>query len=215
MPPATSPVRPTRLLRLGLLLVLLWSGLALGLDVWGRRQHPSGAWDAVVVAGCRVDPGGVPSTSLTRRTELGVRLWQEGAAPLLVFTGGLGTHPPEEAAVAAALARTLGVPEAAIRTELRSTSTEENARMAAELLPPGARIVLVTDGYHAWRARQVFRRYFSEVAVAGSTSTRSVRLRGALREVLALGWYAVRGRLSSRTAPQPIVDPAHPPADPT
>ena len=176
------------------ILGLLYLAVALGLDRYGARR-PTGRWDAIVVAGCRVMPGGRPSPALARRARLAAELWAEGRAPRIVFTGGVGENPPSEASVAARVAREAGVPEEAILLEERSTSTEENAEYAAALLPEGSRVLVVSDGYHVLRCERVFGRHFGEVSGAGSTSQPWPRVKGALREVLALGAYAVLGRL--------------------
>lgn len=179
--------------------LVVWAGAALALDLRGRAPAPDGAWDLIIVAGCRVDPGGTPSLALQRRARLGVELWRAGRAPRVVFTGGLGEHAPTEARAAADFARGLGLPESAMILEERSTSTEENARFAAALLAeqavPAERVLLVTDGYHTLRAERVFRRFFPEVHAVGSTPSLSVRTRGAMREVLALSWYTLRGKI--------------------
>lgn len=81
--------------------------------------------------------------------------------------------------------------------EARSTSTEENAQLAA--LHTDARSVLVvSDAYHVFRGRRVFARHFEHADAAGSTSELGSRARGALREAAAVLWYAVRGRLWMR-----------------
>jgi len=51
------------------------------------------------------------------------------------------------------------VPASALLLEPRSRTTLENATETAKLLAPsrGAGVVLVTDGYHALRARLLFR----------------------------------------------------------
>jgi len=172
-----------------------WLGAAAALDSYGHRSAGTGRYDAIVVAGCGVWPGGVPSPALAMRTRRGVELWRQGVAPKLLFTGGVGTYPPAESVVAADLARRLGVPDEAIVTEQRSTSTEGNAREAAALLGR-ARVVVVTDYYHVWRCERVFRRHFAQADGAGSWVRWQTRLRGALREVPALGYYLLRGRIS-------------------
>lgn len=174
---------------------LLYATGAVALDRYGRRPV-EGRYDAIVVAGCRVLPDGRPSMALARRTRRAVELWRDGVAPRLVFTGGVGADAPaSEAAVAAALARRLGVPGEAILLEERSTSTDENARYAAALLPPGARVVVVSDAYHVFRCERVFRRYFGDARGVGSIGHPWARMRGALREVAAVAAYGVLGRL--------------------
>ncbi len=173
---------------------LCWCGLALLLDRYGQRAIPEGSWDAIIVAGCRVDPGGIPSPALRNRTELAVDHYQRGRAPLLLFTGGTGAHPPSEAAAAARHARQLGVPDSAILLEDTSTSTEENARNSAARHPL-RRVLVVSDSYHVFRAGRVFARHFEQVETDGSLAPLWPRALGAMREVLAICWYAVRGRL--------------------
>jgi len=109
--------------------------------------------DAIVVLGCRVGPGGSPSGALVRRVDRGVGLFHEGAAPLLVLSGG-GAGPVAEAAIMRKMALRWGVPEAALLIEPFSRNTFENARESARLL--GLRgfrsVLLVSDRTHLPRA---------------------------------------------------------------
>ena len=197
---SSLPARRRRLVRVAgalLLIIGVWAAGAYALDQYGQRRPAARErYDAIVVLGCRVRPDGSPSFALARRTRLAVELYEAGHAPLLVFTGGVGDFPPSEAEAAARLAREFGVPGKAIHLEDASTSTEENARMAAT--QTAARdVLLVSDAYHLARARLVFARYFpGRVDVAGSLGVRSQRIRGALREVFAISAYALLGRLS-------------------
>lgn len=177
--------------------IALWLGSALVVEASGRRRQVSGTWDAIVVPGARVLPGGRPSGALARRTECAVVLWNEGVAPRVVFTGGVGEHPPSEAEVAAAHARRLGLPHQAIVLEDRSTTTEENAVFTQRVCPVG-RVVVATDSYHVLRCRWVFQRHFDQVAVVGTWPTEGGGLGFALREVGVLLWYALTGRLQFR-----------------
>lgn len=173
---------------------VVWTGLAVALDTWGKTRSVEGHFDAIVVAGCRVYPDGRPSPALEWRVRKAVELFEAGVAPKIVFTGGLGTYPPTEAEASANLAAELGVPRAAMVLEDRSTSTEENAANAAKSIEAW-RIVVVTDAYHVFRARRVFDRHFEEVEGVGSTYGYWVRVRGAYREVLAVAKYGAFGAL--------------------
>ena len=179
---------------------VLWGLCAIALDLYGRRMRIHGRFDAIVVLGCRVLPGGVPSGHLRRRVELAVRLWHEGAAPLVVLTGGIGRFPPSEAEVASRVAVSLGVPAEALRCEDRSTSTDENARFAARTTE-ARRVVVVTDSYHALRARRVFARHFEDVEVAAAVPPWQWRFRNALREVPAVALYFASGLLRGPARP--------------
>lgn len=176
--------------------VVSWTVMSWSLDRYGReRPPPQGRWDAIVVLGCRVYPDGQPSKALARRVDMAVELYTAGRAATIVLTGGKGDSGPVEAEVAAARAESLGVPRAAMVLETQSTSTEQNAELAAEAIA-GRRVVVVTDAYHVLRSERVFARYFDEVAVVGTVSPNwGARVRGALREVVALAGYAAQGRL--------------------
>lgn len=110
-----------------------------------------------LVLGAAVWPGGLPSPSLRRRAGQAIALYRAGEVDAIMGCGGTGAHPPAEAEVIAQLCRAAGVPEAAILREDRSTTTRENLTFAKALLPPGAQVVVVTDPYHAPRARLIAR----------------------------------------------------------
>ena len=109
----------------------LWVVMALMLDAHGRQPWPAGAFDAIVVLGCRSSADGSPSGHLARRVERAVALWHQGRAPIVVLTGG---GEPSEAAVAARHAARLGLPPSVTVLEERSGNTEENARFTASLI---------------------------------------------------------------------------------
>lgn len=202
MPPLSrahrSPVL-TALLLIPLLAALTLLSAALVLDR-GLGPLPEGArYDAIIVAGCRVGPDGQPSLALRRRVDHALQLYAEGRAPRVIFTGGVGSFPPSEAEAAATYALERGLPPTAVVLEANSTSTEENAARSADLLAaeglPHARVLVVTDAYHTFRARRVFARHYAHVDAAGSRPRFVVRVRGALREVFAVAGYLVMGRL--------------------
>jgi uncharacterized SAM-binding protein YcdF (DUF218 family) len=168
----------------------VWCGLAIFLDVYGHRPEPEGRYDAIVVAGCRVMPNGLPSLSLVRRTTRAVELWRRGLAPTIVLTGGIGDFPPAESEAAAAVARGLGVPETAMLLERKSTSTAENARYLRALVDFN-RIIVVTDSFHVRRCEWFFGKYFQVVRGVGVLSPWQYRARGAFREALAFAYYVV------------------------
>ena len=175
---------------------LSWSGLAWGLHRYGAsRPAPEGHWDAIVVLGSRVFPPRTPGTAMTARVTRAAELFHEGRAELVVLTGGVGDAGVAESEVAAELAESLGVPRDAMVLERESTSTEGNARFAAEVIE-GRRVLIVTDAYHVFRSERVFARYFDEVHGVGTVNPRWwPRIRGALREVIAIAGYGLQGRL--------------------
>lgn len=100
----------------------------------------------------------------------------------------------------AAILTASGVPAAAIELEERSTSTFENIGFAMPILDrlEAREVTIVTDGYHAPRARMVARHHGLR-AVSDSPPAADVpmgrRARSWLREAAALPVYAVRLRL--------------------
>lgn len=169
------------------------------LDTWGKSRKPTGYYRAIIVAGCRVYSDGRPSPTLEWRVRKAVDLWRLKVAPTLVLTGGKGEGEVSEAAGAGRLAESLGVPRSALLLEEESTSTEENARNAAGQFEDAihARVIVVTDAYHVFRARRLFDRYFGEVDAVGSTYGVWSRVRGAFREALALCKYLINPQTSS------------------
>jgi len=132
--------------------------------------------DAIVVLGCQLFSGGRPSERLRRRVALGVALYREGTAPLILMSGG-GAGAITEAAVMRDLAREAGVPETALLLESESRNTFENAAYTARLLHGigRRRIVLVSDRAHLPRASRMFRRAGLDVVGVAGVPASSMR----------------------------------------
>lgn len=139
-------------------LLLSAFGLAMfTLDRYGRTDRAQNV-GAIVVLGAKVQGNGTPGSSLHARTTHAIELYRRGLAPRIIFTGGVGTNAPAESVSASRLARKLGVPESAILREKTSTDTWENIGNAAALCKAHdiSRVIVVSDGYHLWRARRNF-----------------------------------------------------------
>src|SRR5437660_11211506 len=91
--------------------------------------------DAIVVLGCR------GPAALRRRLEIGIRLFEVGAAPLLVLSGG-GGGPVPEAELMRRVAIADGVPPTALLIDMVSRDTFETARL---LSARGLRSVLLVS----------------------------------------------------------------------
>ena len=148
--------------------------------------------DAIVVLGCR------GSTALKRRLGIGIRLFQAGAAPLLVLSGG-GSGPTPEAELMRRSAIAHGVPPTALLIDPVSRDTFENARETARLLSArGLRsVLLVSDRVHLPRAALLFRLAGLRVAGRAAVPARSLRRQAGatLREGVALPWSLLRAAL--------------------
>lgn len=116
-------------------------------------------YDVIVVLGAAVWSRGRPSPTLERRLRRGLELFRQGKADYLLFTGGLGRHPPAEAELMRQLALAAGVAPDRIAVETASHSTLENATNSAKIMADrGWRsALLVSDRLHLPRAILAFR----------------------------------------------------------
>lgn len=164
---------------------------------------------------------GLPSSSGWRRITTAVRIYKDGFAPLVVFSGGVGSGGRSEAQIYAEAAAALGLPETAVRLEPLSETTAEHPARVAELPDirarggPGASLLIVTSPYHGRRVKAVFRKAgytnFRVVTAwgirGGQNATRQprtleigqkgvdrmYRFISATREWAALAYYRARG----------------------
>jgi uncharacterized SAM-binding protein YcdF (DUF218 family) len=107
----------------------------------------------------------------TRVAERGARLFLDGWAPLLIFSGGLGSitktlwHEPE-ADQFARIAIGMGVPRAHVLVENRSTNTGENVLLTRALLNDRGldphSFILVQKPYMERRSFATFRKLWPE-----------------------------------------------------
>ena len=145
--------------------------------------------DAIVVLGCR------SPSRLRRRLELATELFREGAAPVLLLSGG-GSGAEPEAEIMRRMALAWGIPAAALLVETASRDTLGNARYSAALLlsRDWRRIVLVSDRTHLPRAVLLFR--LAGLEVVGRFGVRYPSRRAAiwsaLHETAATAWSLAR-----------------------
>jgi len=174
--------------------------------LYARLAVPArvGPADAIVVlAGGGVLGDGRLSDTSRRRTAVGIDLYRDGLAPLLVLSGA--TRPGSESTARATLAGTCGVPgEAILAVAAGHTTHEEVATLGARLRARGVRrVLLVTDGSHMRRAARLFEVARFEVLPAPvhadddptQPGERILLLHETLREGLALLYYEVAGYL--------------------
>jgi len=129
-----------------------------------RLQHELMPSDAVLVL-CSHD---------LRVAERGAELFLEGWAPLLIFSGGLGSitralMTTPEADQFAAIARRMGVPADRILVENKSTNTGENVRLTRALLEAHGlsprTFIVVQKPYMERRSYATFRKVWPEPQV--------------------------------------------------
>jgi uncharacterized SAM-binding protein YcdF (DUF218 family) len=114
--------------------------------------------DAIVVLGA-AEYSGHPSEVLRARLDHALSLYRRHLAPFVVLTGGAGGDPHfTEAGVGRRYLLARGVPAGAVVADAQGYSTLSSARDVAALMHSrGWRsAILVSDGYHIFRARRMF-----------------------------------------------------------
>jgi uncharacterized SAM-binding protein YcdF (DUF218 family) len=159
--------------------------------------------DVILVLGSAVWPNEQPSPSLRARTEQAIELYQEGYAPYLILTGGLGRYPPEEAEVMRRLAVEAGIPQEALILDKEAHSTWESMEKAQQIMEQQGwdTALVVSDPFHLQRALLMardagFQAYGCPALDSPTYTIPSRRVFYTSREVLALWWYLIQRTLS-------------------
>ena len=89
------------------------------------------------------------------RAQKATQLYQQGYAPLLIFSGAAkDPNSPSNAKVMEGLAESQGVPASAIKIDEQSRNTVENAAGVKKYLTGDKKVILVTSQYHQRRAHK-------------------------------------------------------------
>ncbi len=175
-------------------------GTALYVAMFDETDPLPEAEAIVVLSGAGADLGGLgPETQA--RIDRGIALFEAGAAPKLILTGGSATSNPAVAEAMKAAAIEAGVPEDAITVETASLSTLQNALFTADTgaVAPEAPIILVSHRYHLPRANASFRwAGFTDVTNAAADPNGGfVISEGMLWEALKWPYNVVRAAAAS------------------
>lgn len=165
--------------------LFLYYAITLAQVVQTGRNHSAAPADAIVVMGA-AQYDGRPSPQLAERLDHVITLWNQGAAPLVMVTGGkqpLDRFTEAEASRSYLVER--GVPDSVIVAESEGRTTYESLEGAAPLLAELGvdDIVLVTDPYHSLRSRLIAEDMGLDVDVASTPTS------------VVTGWTSVRRHL--------------------
>jgi uncharacterized SAM-binding protein YcdF (DUF218 family) len=118
------------------------------------RDH----FDAILVLGSPADTDGNPTPTMLARVSEGVREYERGVAPRLIFTGGPAHNAYVEANVMANAAAAQGIPPSAIFVETKAKDTIQNACYSAQLMKTHGwnSAEVVTSDSHLPRACLIF-----------------------------------------------------------
>ncbi len=107
--------------------------------------------DCILVLGCLVRSGGVPSDMLSDRLTRSVELYELGAAPKLLMSGDHGRPDYDEVDAMKQFAVNAGIPSGDIFMDHAGFSTYESLYRAKEVFQ-AKKIIIVTQEYHLYRA---------------------------------------------------------------
>lgn len=188
-------------LRLLELVVVLAVGYVLVtfVQVYRASRHDgSRSADAIIVLGA-AQYNGRPSPVLRDRLDHALVLYEQKLARVIVVTGGRQQGDRfTEATAGYNYLRDRGVPDAALLKEVGGRNTYESLSSAARFLRDRSltRVVLVTDGYHAFRVGEIANSLglSSSVSPTDTRLSRGTELRQMVHETAAvsigriIGW---------------------------
>lgn len=147
--------------------------------------------DVIVVMGA-AEYAGRPSPVLRARLDHALVLYHRGIAPMMITTGGKGDDPQySEGGVGRKYLIEHGVPDEAIIAETQSDNTDVSTERVAIIMQKNGMktCVVVSDGYHLYRAKQMLGRYglqaFGAPRPQSRPTSRWQRAALILREVLS------------------------------
>lgn len=187
-----------RLFSLGLLACVVYVGVTFVMVVRASRHDGARPADAVIVLGA-AQYNGRPSPVLQDRLDHALELYDDGLADHIVVTGGRQAGDVfTEATTGYNYLRDHGVPDEALLKEVGGKNTYESLAASARFLRERdlTDVVLVTDGYHAFRVRAIAEDLGLRAAVSPAETrlSRGSELRQLVRETAAvsvgriIGW---------------------------
>ena len=175
-------VRLRKFLTITLLSIILLSLsylLIVFFQVWlNSARDQARPVDAIVVLGA-AQWDGVPSPVLEARLEKALKLYEEGLSPIIVTTGSKQTGDRfTEAYAGLTYLLERSVPESSILVVVDGNNTFESLSATANVLTDrgiGNKVILVSDPYHALRAKEIAREvglqaWFSPTGLSSSFS---------------------------------------------
>ena len=150
--------------------------------------------DAIIVLGAAVWPGNIPSHALHDRVSTGVALYDQGLAPILIFSGGPSDTPDiiHEVQAMRLLALQAGVPDSAIILDPDGINTAHTAQNCSRLFANHniATALTVSHFYHLPRIKMAFQRQGLTVYTVPAHETRILlKLPYYLAREIAALWY--------------------------
>ena len=181
----------------GLLAVILYCGLTFVQVYRASRHDGARTADAIIVLGA-AQYDGVPSPVLQDRLDHALALYESGLASRIVVTGGRQVGDRfTEATTGYNYLRDRGVPDDDLMKEIDGKNTWESLVASARFLIADGltTVVLVTDGYHAYRVEAIAEDLGLDATVSPSDTrlSRGAELRQLAREAVAVSLGRIIG----------------------
>jgi uncharacterized SAM-binding protein YcdF (DUF218 family) len=181
-------------------ILVLYVGVTFAQVWWASRADDHDPASAIVVMGA-AQWNGRPSPVLQNRLDHAVELYELGAAPTIVVTGGKQAGDTVTQGFSGyEYLRDHGVPEDAIKVEVQGTNSFEELSASAFILSQadaGNDVVIVTDPYHALRVEEIADEVGLSAQVSPTGASSSVRQLGRETLAVALGRIVGFRRLAS------------------
>ncbi len=163
-------------------------------DLAGCESAPS------IESGCQTADVivAVSGGDTTARTLEAVKLYNNGWAPRLIFSGAAQDEDsPSNAAVMRGIAIASGVPNEAITIDEYGRTTKENAKETADLLENDeiSSMILVTSGYHQRRTSLEFQQRFETTVIRNHPVGRDSQW-SPWWWMTPIGWFLAVGELA-------------------
>lgn len=151
--------------------------------------------DVIVVLGNTVNIDGTPSDRLRARLDKAVELYQAGAAPYVIVSGGLGKEGHWEGDSMESHLVSKGIPNGAIYIDNAGDNTLASAQHVAQIMKEKGMhsVIVVSQYFHLFRAVSLFKKVgLTPVYHAHANYFELRDLYSLPREVLAYYWHFVQ-----------------------
>ena len=138
----------------GVLVVIISNAivcLSVKKNILTREEAAGLDYDCVLVLGCGLLPDGSPSAMLSDRLDEGIALYGLGAGKKLLMSGDHGRVEYDEVSAMKKRALDSGVPEEDVFKDHAGFSTYDSLYRARDVFQV-KKVVIVTQGYHLYRA---------------------------------------------------------------
>lgn len=132
-----------------------------------REEAEGLGYDCVLVLGCGLLPDGTPSAMLSDRLHEGIALYEQGSGKKLLMSGDHSREEYDEVSAMKKRALEYGVPEEDIFKDHAGFSTYDSLYRARDVFK-AEKVVIVTQGYHLYRALYIARSLGLEAVGVGA-----------------------------------------------